>query len=271
MLPKRHVPLYISVVDSTSGSESSPPTKAGLWNELKMLRRGRALGFGRGMDALLGEDGGEGEGDDAAGFEWEENDEDAEEEEVALAKYLTMTWWILVSLKTKLAPSDLHRLVHDVRRHEVNLERTELKVDHTTLLPQIPETTQHVLTQAGYASISQLPPSSSAKKDPFTLLDETREIVPSPDFACVCLDRVAEVLLSSAESAVFASSTKHRGPRRGGADTSHGPAPLPRALEPPRPAWPAERDILNVRQVAALSAVVFGRFEERFGMARLYC
>ncbi|KAJ7739019.1 hypothetical protein DFH07DRAFT_840405 [Mycena maculata] len=125
------------------------------------------------------------------------------------------------ALKTKLAPSDLHRLVHNVRRrveHEVTVtfEGTERKVDfHTTLLPQTPETTQHIFTQGGYTSTSQLPPRSSAKKDPFMLLDETREIISSPGFACVFearLDRATEMLLSSVESAVFASSTDAVGP-----------------------------------------------------------
>lgn len=56
---------------------------------------GLGLGFGGGMDALLGDDAEE-EGDYAAGFGWEGNDEDAEgEEDVASAKYLTMTWWIM--------------------------------------------------------------------------------------------------------------------------------------------------------------------------------
>ncbi|KAJ6508114.1 Peroxin-3 [Mycena vulgaris] len=339
-----------SVVDSTSGSESSRPTKAELWNELKMLTftrtlttvytttllallttvqltllaRGRyvrsvvqlekqqrhqhalvpdltmllglGLGFGGGMDALLGDDAEE-EGDFAAGFGWEVNDEDAEEEEeVAAAKYLTMTWWILhvgwkdvgervrrgveevfsgVSLKTKLAPSDLHRLVHDVRRrveHEVTFEGTERKVDfHTTLLPQTPETTQHVLTQGGYASTSHLPPRTSPKKDPFTLLlDETREIVTSPDFACVfeaCLDRATEVLLSSVESAVFASATDTVAPGEEVRIRLAGLLPgLARWSHLALNGLPNELvdNVLDVRQVAALSAIVFGRFEERF-------
>ncbi|KAJ7121290.1 Peroxin-3 [Mycena crocata] len=343
----------VSAVDSTSGSESPRPTKAELWNELKMLTftrtlttvytttllallttvqltllaRGRyvrsvvqlekqqrrqhaltpdltmllglSMGFGGGMDALLGDDADE-EGDYAAGFGWEDNDEDAEEEEeVASAKYLTMTWWILhvgwkdvgervrrgveevfsgVSLKTKLAPSDLHRLVHDVRRrveHEVTFEGTERKVDfHTTLLPQTPETTHHVLTQGGYASTSNLPPhpsSSSSKKDPFSLLlDETREIITSADFACVfeaCLDRATEVLLSSVESAVFASARDSVAPGEEVRIRLAGLLPgLARWSHLALNGLPNELidNILDVRQVAALSAIVFGRFEERF-------
>ncbi|KAJ7282804.1 Peroxin-3 [Mycena rebaudengoi] len=339
-----------SGLDSMSGSESSRPSKAELWNELKMLTftrtlttvytttlltllttvqltllaRGRyvrsviqlekqqrhqhaltsdltmllgiGLGFGGGMDALLGDDAEE-EGDYTAGFDWEENDEDAEEEEeVASAKYLTMTWWILhvgwkdvgervrrgveevfsgVSLKTKLAPSDLHRLVHDVRRrveHEVTFEGTERRVDfHTTLLPQTPETTQHVLTQGGYASTSRLPPRPTDKKDPFTvLLDETRDIISSPDFACVfeaCLDRATEVLLSSVESAVFSSSSDAVMPGEEVRIRLAGLLPgLARWSQIALNGLPNELvdNILDVRQVAGLSAIVFGKFEERF-------
>ncbi|KAF8199895.1 Peroxin-3 [Mycena galopus ATCC 62051] len=341
-----NVSLQESVVDSTSGSESSRPSRAELWNELKMLTftrtlttvytvtlltllttvqltllaRGRyvrsvvqlekqqrrqhaltpdltmllGMGLGGGLDALLGDDAEE-EADFAAGFGWPEYDEDREEEEeVASAKYLTMTWWILhvgwkdvgervrrgveevfsgVSLKTKLAPSDLHRLMLDVRRrveHEVTFEGTERKVDfHTTLLPQTPETTQHVLTQGGYAS--QLPPRTS-ENDPFThLLEETRTIICSPDFACVfeaCLDRATEVLLTSVESAVFATSTE--------ASVVPGEEVRIRlaGLLPGLARWshlalnglPNELvdNILDVRQVAALSAIVFARFEEKF-------
>ncbi|KAJ6594399.1 Peroxin-3 [Mycena capillaripes] len=346
-----NVSMQGSAVDSVSGSESSRPSRAELWNELKMLTftrtlttvytvtlltlltsvqltllaRGRyvrsviqlekqqrrqhaltpdltmllgmGLGFGGGMEALLGDDAEE-EGDYAAGFGWPEQDEDAEEEEeVAAAKYLTMTWWILhvgwkdvgervrrgveevfsgVSLKTKLAPSDLHRLVHDVRRrveHEVTFEGTERKVDfHTTLLPQTPETTQHVLTQGGYASLSQLPPSPrTSEKDPFNvLLEETRAIVCSPDFAYTfeaCLDRATEVLLSSVESAVFASATEAAAPGEEVRIRLAGLLPgLARWSHLALNGLPNELidNILDVRQVAALSAIVFGRFEEKF-------
>ncbi|KAJ7141304.1 Peroxin-3 [Mycena epipterygia] len=344
-----------SVAESTNGSEPARPTKAELWNELKMLTftrtlttvytttllallttvqltllaRGRyvrsvvqlerqqrhqhaltpdltmllglGLGFGGGMDALLGEDAEE-EGDYAAGFGWQGNDEDAEgEEDVASAKYLTMTWWIMhVGWKdvgervrrgveevfsgcANFSPGpgceaeNLHRLVHDVRRrveHEVTFEGTERRVDfHTTLLPQTPETTQHVLTQGGYASTSHLPPrpSTSTKKDPFVLLlEETREIISSPDFACVfeaCLDRATEVLLSSVEHAVFASSMEVVAPGEEVRIRLAGLLPgLARWSHLALSGLPNELvdNVLDVRQVAALSAIVFGRFEERF-------
>ncbi|KAJ6507124.1 Peroxin-3 [Mycena vitilis] len=350
-----NVSVQGSAVDSTSGSESSSrPSRAELWNELKMLTftrtlttvytvtlltllttvqltllaRGRyvrsvvqlekqqrrqplvpdlsmllgmGLGFGGGLDALLGDDAEE-EGDFAAGFGWPEHDAEGaeEEEEVAAAKYLTMTWWILhvgwkdvgervrrgveevfngVSLKTKLAPSDLHRLVHDVRRrveHEVTFEGTERKVDfYTTLLPQTPETTQHVLTQGGYASTSSASishPSHPAvdEGDPFSvLLSETREVLSSPDFAYTfeaCLDRATEVLLSSVESAVFANGE--------GAEPGEEVRIRLAGLLPGLARWsslalnglPNELidNILDVRQVSALSAIVFARFEEKF-------
>ncbi|KAF7321983.1 hypothetical protein MKEN_00720900 [Mycena kentingensis (nom. inval.)] len=337
-----------SVVDSTSGSESTKPTKAELWNELKMLTFTRTLttvytttllslltviqltilarsryvrsvielekqqrlqhafmpdlsmliaaGLS-GMESLLGGMSGEGDedADFAAGFPRaaEDNEED---EEVASAKYLTMTWWILhvgwkdvgervrrgveevfggVSLKTKLSPSDLHRLVHDVRRrieHEVTFEGTERKAHfHTTLLPQTPETTQHVLTQGGYASSSSPPPSAS--DDPFTaLLDETRAIITSPDFAYVfesCLDRATDVLLSSVENAVFmpTASAEAVAPGEEVRIRLAGLLPgLARWSHLALNGLPNELvdNVLAVPQVSAFSAIIFGQFEERF-------
>ncbi|KAJ7071941.1 Peroxin-3 [Mycena amicta] len=312
-----------SAIDSASGSESSRPTKAELWNELKMLTFTRTLttvytttllslltviqltllartryvrsviklekqerlqhGFMPDLSMLL-----------AAGLGMMGG---METEEVASAKYLTMTWWILhvgwkdvgervrrgveevfggVSLKTKLSPSDLHRLVRDVRRrveHEVTFEGTERSVDfHTTLLPQTPETTQHVLTQGGYASSSRLlPPASTQEEDPFTtLLDETRAIICSPDFAYVfeaCLDRATDVLLSSVENAVFAPSADTVTPGEEVRIRLAGLLPgLARWSDLALNGLPNELidNILAVRQVSALSAIVFGQFEDRF-------
>ncbi|KDR77087.1 hypothetical protein GALMADRAFT_139109 [Galerina marginata CBS 339.88] len=95
--------------------------------------------------------------------------------EEAESKYLTMSWWLLhvgwkdvgervrrgveevfdgVSLKTKLAAVDLHRLVGDVRRrveHEITFEGNEKRTNFlSSLLPPTPETIHHVLTQGGY-------------------------------------------------------------------------------------------------------------------------
>ncbi|KAF7357789.1 hypothetical protein MVEN_00824900 [Mycena venus] len=307
-----------SVVDSASGSESSRPSRAELWNELKMLTFTRTLttvytvtlltllttvqltllARGRYVRSVIQlekqqrrqhaltpdlRDDADEEADFAAGFGWPEHDEDGEEggrgwkdvgERVRRGVEEVFSG---VSLKTKLAPSDLHRLVHDVRRrveHEVTFEGTERKVDfHTTLLPQTPETTQHVLTQGGYASLSsQLPPrSSSSEKDPFILLlEETREIICSPDFAYVfeaCLDRATEVLLSSVESAVFASTNEITPPGEEVRIRLAGLLPgLARWSHLALNGLPNELidNILDVRQVAALSAIVFGRFEEKF-------
>ncbi|KIL66613.1 hypothetical protein M378DRAFT_74956 [Amanita muscaria Koide BX008] len=114
-------------------------------------------------------------------------------------KFLTLSWWILhvgwkdvgervrrgveevfegVSLKTKLAAIDLHRLVRDVRRrveHEITFEGQERRVNFlSTLLPPTPEMIQHVLTQGGFIPESPLGPytvraSEQATQDTTTL------------------------------------------------------------------------------------------------------
>ncbi|KAF8334407.1 Peroxin-3-domain-containing protein [Amanita rubescens] len=101
-------------------------------------------------------------------------------------KFLTLSWWILhvgwkdvgervrrgveevfegVSLKTKLAAIDLHRLIRDVRRrveHEVTFEGHGRRINFlSTLLPPTPEMIQHVLTQGGFLSESSPDPSTS--------------------------------------------------------------------------------------------------------------
>ncbi|KAF8816113.1 hypothetical protein BYT27DRAFT_7209030 [Phlegmacium glaucopus] len=117
-----------------------------------------------------------------------ETDAISEESE---SKYLTLTWWLLhvgwkdvgervrrgveevfygVSLKTKLAAIDLHRLLSDVRRrveHEVTFEGNERRINFlSSLLPPTPETIQLVLTQGGYNS-------SSTHQNPFALNSAT--------------------------------------------------------------------------------------------------
>jgi len=92
------------------------------------------------------------------------------------SKYLSLSWWLLhvgwkdvgervkrgveevfygVSLKTKLAAIDLHRLLSDVRRrveHEVTFEGNERRINFlSSLLPPTPETIQLVLSQGGYS------------------------------------------------------------------------------------------------------------------------
>ncbi|KAF8965782.1 Peroxin-3-domain-containing protein [Flammula alnicola] len=111
------------------------------------------------------------------------------------SKYLTMSWWLLhvgwkdvgervrraveevfngVSLKTKLAAIDLHRLIVDVRRrveHEITFEGNEKKTNFlSSLLPPTPETIHHVLTQGGYKSSST---SVSAQSNNGTLIQPT--------------------------------------------------------------------------------------------------
>ncbi|KAF7315851.1 hypothetical protein MIND_00101600 [Mycena indigotica] len=326
-----------SAVDSASGSESSRPTKAELWNELKMLTFTRTLttmytttllslltviqltllarnryvrsvvelekqqrlqhsfmpdlsmiiGLVGGMESLMGAiPGMEEEGDHAAGFKLPTEDNE-EEDEIASAKYLTLTWWILhvgwkdvgervrrgveevfsgVSLKTKLSPSDLHRLMYDVRRrveHEVTFEGTERKANfHTTLLPQTPETTQHVLTQGGYSSRLLSATFSPGQPDPFTaLLNETRDLVSSSDFAFVfeaCLDHATDVLLTSVENAVFAPSADTVAPGEEVRIRLAGLLPgLARWSDLALNGVPNELvdNILGVRQVSALSAI----------------
>ncbi|GLB45164.1 putative peroxin-3 [Lyophyllum shimeji] len=278
---------------------------------------------GKGLEELLA-------GDMSAVLD-DDEDQPAEAEyisEEVESRFLTLSWWILhvgwkdvgervrrgveeafegVSLKSKLAAIDLHRLVSDVRRrveHEVTFEGKERRINFlSSLLPPTPETVQHVLTQGGFSS--QVPPapydllefddisaaSASSQlsqshphlptlpvhlphtQDPaFTaLLDETREIIASPDFTRVlevCLDQATDVLFAGLEKSVFVESS---------------PA-LPPAGEPVRirlagllpglarwsrlamNALPNELvdNILAVREVGCLSGIMFARFEERF-------
>ncbi|KAG6867655.1 hypothetical protein C0993_012674 [Termitomyces sp. T159_Od127] len=223
-----------------------------------LLKSGRGLEelLSGDMSTLLGEEGGL--YDDLA------ISEDVE------SKFLTMSWWILhvgwkdvgervrrgveeafegVSLKSKLAAIDLHRLVSDVRRrveYEITFEGLERRINFlSSLLPPTPETVHHVLTQGGFPSqssipapydllefddlsaassqlsqsqhlphphlASTLPPIHPHPQDPafLSLLDETRSIINSSDFACVlesCLDRATEVLFAGLEKSVFVSS-----------------------------------------------------------------
>ncbi|RDB15472.1 Peroxisomal biogenesis factor 3 [Hypsizygus marmoreus] len=135
-----------------------------------LLQSGRGLEdlLSGDMEALLDS------GDDDEGLVIPPITEDVE------ARFLTMSWWILhvgwkdvgervrrgveevfegVSLKSRLAPIDLHRLVSDVRRrveHEVTFEGNERRINFlSSLLPPTPETVQHVLAQGGFPSPSQ--------------------------------------------------------------------------------------------------------------------
>ncbi len=133
-----------------------------------------------------------------------------------------------MSLKTKLAASDLHRLISDVRRRvefEVTFEGTERRIKYSTpplygnkrtddllsftstLLPPTSETLQHVLTQGG------IPPRLAAVHDPsfLKLLEETRTQLCSGSFELVlevCLDKATELLFNGLEKNVFGGSTE---------------------------------------------------------------
>ncbi|PFH46414.1 hypothetical protein AMATHDRAFT_155140 [Amanita thiersii Skay4041] len=258
-------------------------------------------------------------------------------------KFLTLSWWILhvgwkdvgervrrgvdevfesVSLKTKLAAIDLHRLIRDVRRrveYEITFEGNKRRVNFlSTLLPPTPEMIQHVLTQGGISSgaipevstppteqdttisvsssqISHefdaspatglsglfnnpnnphnIPPSHSPlvhlNDEPFmSLVAEMREIITSSDFEYVleaCLDRATAVLFDGLERSVFVSSETAPGEEvrirlagllpglsRWSRLALHG---LPNELVD---------NVLGLREVACLSAIVFSKFEEKF-------
>ncbi|KAI5829366.1 hypothetical protein K523DRAFT_416812 [Schizophyllum commune Tattone D] len=257
-----------------------------------LLLRGATGGGGGGFDDLMGELLGD----------TEVGGEDAISEE-AESMFLTMAWWILhvgwkdvgervrrgveevfdgVSLKTKLSVADVHRLVCDVRRrveYEVTFEGTERRVDFlSTLLPSTPETTQHVLTQGGFGLTEESFELPSEEEDGYdveaelygrrevvgrgdhALLEETRKTVLSPDFAYVleaCLDRGTEMLVSGLE------------------DNDDEPRLRLAALLPGLARWSALAltglpnqlvdGVLGGREVRALGAVVFARFEEEVG------
>ncbi|KAG6879096.1 hypothetical protein C0992_005241 [Termitomyces sp. T32_za158] len=282
--PKGEVPARMSesimTVDSSHNAESSSVAGSGpyIQSVLKLERDERMqesiateftltnmlLKSGRGLEELLA-------GDMSALLDEEEgvHNEVTISEDVE-SKFLTMSWWILhvgwkdvgervrrgveevfegVSLKGKLAPTDLHRLVSDVRRrveYEITFEGLERRINFlSSLLPPTPETVHHVLTQGGFPSQSSipapydllefddisaassqlsqsqhlphphlaatLPPIHPHPQDPafLSLLDETRSIINSSDFARVlesCLDRATEVLFAGLEKSVFVSS-----------------------------------------------------------------
>ncbi|KAI0342474.1 hypothetical protein BDW22DRAFT_1407561 [Trametopsis cervina] len=211
-------------------------------------------------------------------------------------KYLTLSWWILhvgwkdvgervrraveevfegVSLKTKLASSDLHRLLNDVRRRvefEVTFEGTERRIKFTsTLLPPTQEMLQHVLTQGG------IPSHLATSDDPEfrSLLLETRTHLSSGSFERVlesCLDRASDILFRGLEKNVFAAVN-------GGWDdpnSSMGLTQEPRVrlagMLPGLARWchlaleglPNEviDGLADVREVSALSAIIYSDYDD---------
>jgi len=207
-------------------------------------------------------------------------------------KYLSLSWWILhvgwkdvgervrrgveevfdgVSLKSNMGAMDLHRLVNDVRRrveYEVTFEGHERKINFlSTLLPPTPETMAHVLTQAG------IPSHAATLHTPVfaSLLDETRTTISSADFQRVlevCLDRATEMLFDGLDKNVFVAEGKR-------VDANGSEVKLRLAgLLPGLARWshlaldslPNELvdGLLDVREAAGLSAIVFSRFEDQF-------
>ncbi|KAK0473343.1 Peroxin-3 [Armillaria novae-zelandiae] len=193
------------------------------------------------------------------------------------ARFLTMSWWLLhvgwkdvgervrmsvedvfegVSLKTRLTLPDLHRLVLDVRR------RIDLNTDFLhALLPSTPELTAHVLAQGGFS----FPCYYHQKTESLApLLDELQGIVQSADFGLVldrALDTAVAILFADLERSVFPSSNVEEEPRVRLA-----------GLLPALQHWSQDAlkglpcvlvdDILSTREVGALEAIAFARFED---------
>ncbi|KIY47473.1 hypothetical protein FISHEDRAFT_66047 [Fistulina hepatica ATCC 64428] len=197
--------------------------------------------------------------------------------------YLSLSWWLLhvgwkdvgervrrgveetfdgVSLKSRLSALDIHRLVRDVRRRveqEVTFEGDERHTQFlSSLLPPTPETMQHVLAQCGFSSPA--PPALAE------LVQETRNTVSSDDFGYVleaCLDVATKIMIDTFESNVF----------QGSAEATEVRIRLA-ALLPDFARWsqlalnavPNELidRLLASREIHALSAIVFEKFEDRF-------
>jgi len=230
---------------------------------------------------------------------WEPPDNDDEEEmeetvsKETERKFLTLSWWMLhvgwkdvgervkrgveevfeeVSLKSKLSVMDLHRLIGDVRRrveHEITFEGTERRINFiSTLIPPTAETLQHVLQKGGAAPSSPHPyPYSNPDPEFTSLLSETRSLLTSSDFAYVletCLDKATELLFDGLKRNVFVES---------GSEDDDVKIRLA-GLLPGLARWgklavvgmPNELvdGLLGLREVRALSAIVFSKFEDRF-------
>ncbi|SJL09315.1 uncharacterized protein ARMOST_12692 [Armillaria ostoyae] len=189
-----------------------------------------------------------------------------------------------VSLKTRLTLSDLHRLILDVRRR-IDLDTDFLRA----LLPSTPELTAHVLAQGGFrpstppspsisdtsshawaTSTSAAPNLSQLSLLPLEdeslapLLGELQGVVQSVDFGLVlnrALDTAVAILFADLERSVFPSSNVEEEPRVRLA-----------GLLPALQHWSQDAlkglpcvlvdNILSTREVGALEAIVFARFED---------
>ncbi|KAI0252869.1 Peroxin-3 [Lactifluus subvellereus] len=150
-------------------------------------------------------------------------------------KFLTLSWWILnvgwkdvgervrrgveevfegVSLKNKISVIELHRLIGDVRRrveHEITFEGTERRINFlSTLLPPTSSMLSHLLTCGGF------PLAHSDAHEPafMALLEETRDLLTSPDFALVLersLDGATKLLSDGLSQNVFVGEESEGG------------------------------------------------------------
>lgn len=231
--------------------------------------------------------------------EWEEDSiwRDGVDEETE-RKYLTLSWWILnigwkdvaervrrgveevfegVSLKNKLGIVEFHRLICDVRRrveHEITFDGSERRINFlSTLLPPTSSALSHLLTRAGFPSQPYHPqhlnlPASDTQGPAFTvLLEETRDLLSSPDFMLVlerCLDSGTETLLEGLRKNVFV-----------GEEDESGEVKMRLAgMLPGLARWSALAlnglpnelvdGFANIREVAALSAIIYSGYEDRF-------
>ncbi|KAK0450417.1 Peroxin-3 [Desarmillaria tabescens] len=192
-----------------------------------------------------------------------------------------------VSLKTRLTLTDLHRLILDVRR------RIDLSADFLhALLPSTPELTAHVLAQGGFgpstppspsisdisshawttsasaapnlSQLSLLPPEDESLAP---LLEELHGIVQSVDFGLVldrALDTAVAILFADMERSVFPSSNVE--------EMADEPRMRLAGLLPALQHWSQDAlkglpcvlvdNILSTREVGALEAIVFARFED---------
>ncbi|OCB90533.1 hypothetical protein A7U60_g2267 [Sanghuangporus baumii] len=234
-------------------------------------------------------------------------------------KFLTLSWWLLyvgwkdvgervrrsveevfenVSLKGRLGPLEVHRLIQDVRRrveHEVTYEGSERRINFlSTIVPPTPETLALVFGEGGvpgYHSSSSttlpsssspfIPPSSQASARGYPpnpesdagfaqLLSELRSTASSSAFANlleVALDRATEVLLDGLRKNVFHTMDN---------------AEMDVEIEKPRLAnllpglarWshlalntvPNELvdSIMDLKEMTAFSAIIYSDFDKQF-------
>ncbi|KAL0947693.1 hypothetical protein HGRIS_013778 [Hohenbuehelia grisea] len=202
-------------------------------------------------------------------------------------QFLTLSWWIShvgwkdvgervrkavedslhpVSLKSKLALSDIRRIIFDIRRrveYEITFEGRERAITFMSmLLPPTPEMTQHALVQAGYLPPSPSidpydtdfppllhepprPPSPPVSQQPnirdpqfVELIEETHRTIASSDFQRVvdaCLERAVHVLFDDLEHGFFRSQQED--------GSSNEPRIRLAALLPGLARW--SRDVLN--------------------------